>query len=719
MADFFVTQLDFIFFFYGLSFVLLGVVCLAIARRAPSRFAWRLLGFFGILHGAGEWLDLLALSVGDASWFAALRAVIMGAAFVGLFEFARLRAAGLPWPSVGRWIYLPIAAVLLYESWDGGVFAANLSSRYLLALPGALWTAAVLCGVARRLSGKRGRWAYVAACGFAVYGCCAGAGTPDFDFWPANTLDETWFWLLAGTPIQLIRGLAACLSAFAVWRMWGESVLNDASDSQEYSRYLRRQFGRMLLAFVAIFGLGWALTQYLGTMHNDRVRQQASGDLDILSSRLAADTALLDGVARMTVASSAVQAGFTCAGAGCVLPQAALRQSVQAASAEVGYLVDREGRTLMRVAVVDALSETAAAPDPSLLAATAMHRVVFVTTDGARSYAVAFDVRDAAQRLLGRLVLQKSLRSLEHDFARFNRAFVLADAAGTVILATNPMWLDRPLWPQPRATDASSEPSAVASGAPAFSKRLTDDSWITLQGDEAYIRLQQQPDWSLLLLIPVDRFFASRLLGILATLLVAVLSLIHLMGTERLMQDNMRLADRLALEARARRLEKQATTDALTGIFNRLKFNQSLVAETERAAREHLPLCALLYDIDHFKAINDAYGHPLGDQVLIEISQLVSGMIRHGDLLARWGGEEFVVLAPQTDIETARALAERLRVAVKAHIFVGGVRLSCSFGVASYMHGDDAKSLITRADTALYRAKTRGRDRVEVALQAG
>jgi diguanylate cyclase (GGDEF)-like protein len=163
------------------------------------------------------------------------------------------------------------------------------------------------------------------------------------------------------------------------------------------------------------------------------------------------------------------------------------------------------------------------------------------------------------------------------------------------------------------------------------------------------------------------------------------------------------------------KLEKLAATDALTGAWNRLHFEQRLTEEIERAHRYGQPLSLLLLDIDHFKAINDRHGHQTGDRVLVEICRRLGHQMRETDLLARWGGEEFVAVLPHTPAAAAMALAERIRRLIPSEPLppVGAVTVSA--GVAQLQSDDDLDSLFQRVDRALYRAKERGRDRVEQA----
>ncbi|MBT8083940.1 MAG: sensor domain-containing diguanylate cyclase [Woeseia sp.] len=173
------------------------------------------------------------------------------------------------------------------------------------------------------------------------------------------------------------------------------------------------------------------------------------------------------------------------------------------------------------------------------------------------------------------------------------------------------------------------------------------------------------------------------------------------------------------------RLLRSGQTDFLTGWHNRRYLQFRLKEELARASREGSTLVCLMLDIDHFKRINDTYGHAAGDEVLREIAHRVETQVRASDVAARYGGEEFVVLLPATDSKSAQALAERIRTAISATpIAVNddvAETITASIGIASCAaptKGDDLKtlgeSLLARADVALYQAKSAGRNRVEV-----
>lgn len=168
------------------------------------------------------------------------------------------------------------------------------------------------------------------------------------------------------------------------------------------------------------------------------------------------------------------------------------------------------------------------------------------------------------------------------------------------------------------------------------------------------------------------------------------------------------------LDSRSQALEEKAKTDPLTGAFNRQGIEEAIqLGLAER--RQGKPLSLIMLDVDHFKQVNDAYGHPVGDRMLSGLSQLVRENIRGSDLFARWGGEEFVLVCRNTGLKDATGLAEKLRALLDGQTFGEPVGITASFGVATLGAHESLDQLFMRVDAALYAAKDRGRNRVEVA----
>lgn len=159
--------------------------------------------------------------------------------------------------------------------------------------------------------------------------------------------------------------------------------------------------------------------------------------------------------------------------------------------------------------------------------------------------------------------------------------------------------------------------------------------------------------------------------------------------------------------------EKMAVTDRLTQLPNRAILDESLYSEINRSQRFGYPFSVIIFDIDHFKQVNDTYGHLIGDEVLKKFAVILKKETRQTDTAGRWGGEEFLVICRETKLEGAQSLAENLRLAIESASFGEAGKLTSSFGVATYTDGDSANILVSRADEALYRAKNAGRNRVE------
>lgn len=160
-------------------------------------------------------------------------------------------------------------------------------------------------------------------------------------------------------------------------------------------------------------------------------------------------------------------------------------------------------------------------------------------------------------------------------------------------------------------------------------------------------------------------------------------------------------------------LARLSVTDPLTGLFNRLMIDQTLNIEIQRAQRTGQPLSVIMLDLDHFKQVNDVFGHQVGDQVLVTLAKLLRLRTRKIDVAGRWGGEEFLVICPHTSLDGALALAESVRTTIDSHLFESVSHVTASLGVSSYLAGDTGKDLVARADAALYAAKESGRNQVQ------
>lgn len=159
-------------------------------------------------------------------------------------------------------------------------------------------------------------------------------------------------------------------------------------------------------------------------------------------------------------------------------------------------------------------------------------------------------------------------------------------------------------------------------------------------------------------------------------------------------------------------LEKLSKVDRLTQLFNRTHLDEVIEHEFLRAERYGTPFSLIIADCDKFKLVNDTHGHLVGDQVLIDIAKILQDIVRATDTVGRWGGEEFMIVLPETTLHNAMQVAEKLRSGIAQHVFPVVGHKTTSFGVSEYRQEDRIKILISRTDEALYQAKEQGRNRV-------
>jgi diguanylate cyclase (GGDEF)-like protein len=160
-------------------------------------------------------------------------------------------------------------------------------------------------------------------------------------------------------------------------------------------------------------------------------------------------------------------------------------------------------------------------------------------------------------------------------------------------------------------------------------------------------------------------------------------------------------------------LEELSQTDQLTQVSNRRHLDTTLSSEIKRSRRYRSKLCVLLLDIDHFKKVNDTFGHPKGDEILKGVAKILNENSRQIDTVGRWGGEEFLIILSQVDLHHSTSMAEKLRELIKAYDFGLGYAVTASFGITEFdIEHDDEYSLLSRVDSNLYEAKEQGRDKI-------
>ncbi|MBK8750758.1 MAG: diguanylate cyclase [Candidatus Competibacteraceae bacterium] len=265
MFDALSVNTDYIYFIYGLSFLLLATRALALSGRDQT-LPWRWLAAFGLLHGLNEWLDLLALSLGDAPVFKEVRLVVMIMSFLPLVEFGRRGLMRQGFKSLGGWIYLPLLALVGLGGW-AGISGLNIAGRYALALPGGLLAGCTLWRAAATVEGERYLGLRWAAGSMLLYGLAAGLIVADADFPPASWLNYDRFFAATGIPIQLVRALGAIGVMTGIW-------LHGQQPKSKKGRFGGIVRWRYPVAFVVLVTLGWLATEWRGHSVEAEMRER-------------------------------------------------------------------------------------------------------------------------------------------------------------------------------------------------------------------------------------------------------------------------------------------------------------------------------------------------------------------------------------------------------------------------------------------------------------
>jgi diguanylate cyclase (GGDEF)-like protein len=252
-----------------------------------------------------------------------------------------------------------------------------------------------------------------------------------------------------------------------------------------------------------------------------------------------------------------------------------------------------------------------------------------------------------------------------------------------------------------RLESADSQPLTVlhpgqCAGEMSIIEEKDPSAWVVAARDSHLMVIDQDTLWRM---IDVSHAFARNLLVILSS---------------RLRSDNQVILDSVGM---LREFERHAITDALTDLHNRHWLDNMFRRRLERCLKDETPASMVMVDVDQFKQFNDRYGHVAGDRALRLVAETLRSHFRPGDMVARFGGDEFCILLPGADVEAARACAERARWAVlkATDQDLGAPKITLSAGIAGAEPGDTLETLIARADDGLYRAKVGGRNRVEVA----
>lgn len=718
MATFLTSQLDYVFFVYGLALALLGAVCLSMSRETRSRAPWGLVAGFAFIHGAVEWLQIVALTMGDSPAFLLVRTLLLAASFGLLLEAARRSRHATRERFSGAWIYGAVGAGVAALVAIGGKASLDSAVRLLLAGPASLLAAALLASASRRAArshsvpGSARALAWTAAF-LAAFGIAAGIVIPAAPFLPAAWPTAEAFLRTTGVPIQLVRGTLVGGLALAIW-----AYALSLDRRGRLRRKRSRTFWLVTSAMCAVLAAGWIFTDRLGKLHEKDAAAAAEATSAQIQDHLLMQMESAEDAARVLAGIVArFQVGRP--GPGASRKDDAVDVVASGQAGRVAYLLDPAGVTVA--------ASNRASPD-SFVGKNYSIRPYFRDAIGgspgrfaglgltsrAPGFYASQPIRDAVGGIFGVAVVKKTLAAGSLGPNGTDTSFLVA-TDGSIVLAGSSRFSGRPLWVQEARVDSK---AAAQDLAPVLDHPVSGNDWVLLDGERYIASRRPIPgsDWSVVTLKKEAAQIVNRFLGIAITFLLSIVIVTYFVAAQRQYGAESRLAERhREAEGRARTMARRADTDALTGILNRAGFNEAFSREFSRARRYHQPLSLVLLDLDHFKNVNDGHGHPAGDKVLEGTARLLESRVRESDLVARWGGEEFAILAPMTEAEGAVLLAEKMRGLMEVTQFGPVGAVTGSFGVAEMRPDDTVEAMLHRVDEALYSAKDSGRNQVRSA----
>ncbi len=722
IEDLLISELDYAFFVSGLSFLLIGICSIILSRSSEKRLAWHWLAAFAFTHTLYDWLELLIWVLGYSGDFSIIRSVLHSSSLLMLLEFNRRSIDRLVGKYISVWVYVaillpPLSAALFLDTEAAIIFA-----RYVFSGLVSLLTAWVSLRFAFEHSDKRRYILFMVAMTAFLFTLAAGIIVPADEFFPASVINEVWFQQTFLIPVQIARTLLALVMALAFWLyldFFGKATHLYLAEYRQ-RRYLHITGGFLILLLLG----GWYATDYLGKLYIDDLHKDAKSELSVISNRISGELRSVEGVTvSLSTLPEFIQALNDRELDLIALTNAMLVRMNKAVDASLTYILDINGVVIA--------SSNYAEPNSLIgknfhfrpyfrdaLEGNNSHYFALGVVTGERGYYTGYPVKDG-ENIIGVLVIKKLMDFLEEDLKQYQYGF-FTSPDGVIFLASNKQYLFSTLFPLSEKRKSEIRQSKQFGNGPyetLFQRPRLDGESLTYH-DEKYIYTTQTAahyGWKLTVLKPQRTSVVNRFFGIVITLLLSTLTLIFFAALYLELRSSALLShNQKALEEANKKLTLLANTDILTNVYNRKRFNELLEKELQRTKRHKHQLSIIMFDIDHFKQINDTYGHQVGDEVLKRVASICKSGIRDIDYIARWGGEEFMILSPETGIEEAGQLAERVREQISLTDFGIKEKIYCSFGVTEFKDSDDIEPFIHRVDQALYQAKGAGRNCVVV-----
>jgi len=526
------AQMDYIFFFYGLAFIVLAVVSFILAKEPNQRLPWIWLALFGLSHGLGKWLEMVALIRNGNVWFTGFCWAFLAASFLFLVEFARLGLIRQRGKGPGRWL-LGVLALTAGLGAFHGLNGLNASSRYVLGLVGGLGAAWVLYGEAHRVDPRCRPWLVAGGIGFLFCALATGVVVPPAPFWPASSINCETFMRLTGLPVQLVRGLLALGLAFILVGYFQVSWPAATAQSHQYrTRYIYT----LVAALAVILVLGWFWTEFLGSLARKQLRRDSHNQSNLAIQRLAAELQLGEDAVQSMSHSPWIGPALWAKSPETIARANTVLERYQAHfGASVAYLLDHQGTAIASSNRDKPNSFMGQSYDfrpyfQQAMAGQMGRYLALGVTSKERGFFAAYPVKDKDFKIVGIAVLKMTLDRFQHSLRDFHPAF-LVDPQGIVFIASRPELDYHSLWPLSGLNSSDSlKQYGTDHFSSIFSKKVTDGAEVNFNGQRFFFYRQEinaitAPGWSLVDLKPVNLVVFYRSLGIATACVLVILIL--------------------------------------------------------------------------------------------------------------------------------------------------------------------------------------------------
>ena len=522
MMDFFKDQMDYIYFFYGLAFIMLAAVCLILRQDREQRLPWLWLGLFGLTHGLHEWMDLIVFSFGSSPPAKVIHLLLLGISFMFLLEFGRAGLVRLSGKGPGRWIFFPLLAFAAM-GWLAGLQGVYASVRYTFGLTGGVLSAVALFMASKEAAPPPRRWLIAGSVSIGLYALAAGVIVPYAPFAPASLLNNDVFLNTLGVPVQLIRGLLAVCSAVSIWA-YSQAPATDDPVNNTYRQ--RRTFlpAGMLIAIIIS---GWILTYFIGNY----AKKEDINESNLYTSSLADHLTHLLADARHISVKRAGNPAVARA-----LMSRSPQDIEQARSAldlcsdsfdcdsTLCYLIDTSGKVLISCHRGGKTGLEGRGLRQFFKNTSSGKPGEYYTFEGVSKkpvYYASAPVSNKDGELLGVVVIKRSLDEFEVTLNKYPYGF-LVDPFGIVFLSSREDMKLKSLWP----LKENSFRKLTSNGyfrrglfTPVFSREVVDEKYASLGGERLLATrwVINQEGWSIVLLNSIGHIRAYRLFSIFTT----------------------------------------------------------------------------------------------------------------------------------------------------------------------------------------------------------